>query len=217
MKYKFALGVAFGLLVTSSPWARGDVPFPFSFTANGGLLPTVPTDPDGPEGPLQPDGTTGFSLFTLSMEDHVPPIGEILSLELVLNGLTHTSPEDLDIYLFGPRGTTQLEVMTDRGDGLGVANLDVVFSDLASGFPPLLPADGPLGGGPYKPEGQNGFGNFTGLAGGPGAWYLFIIDDSQGDQGALGSWTLRGTAVPEPVTLSLLALGALMFLRRRRA
>jgi hypothetical protein len=146
-----------------------------------------------------------------------PPPGPITSLELVLNGLTHTEPEDLDIYLFGPLGATTLEVMTDRGDGIGVANLSVVFSDSASGFPPVDPLDGALAGGPYKPEGPGGFASFNGVNGAAGSWFLLIFDDAQGDQGVLDSWTLRGTAVPEPVTLSLLALGALAFLRRRRA
>ena len=40
-----------------------------------------------------------------------------------------------------------------------------------------------------------------------------MIDDSEGNQGNLGSFTLRG--VPEPVTLSLLLVGAFAALRRR--
>jgi len=54
--------------------------------------------------------------------------------------------------------------------------------------------------------------NFRGMD----EWTLVIVDDSEGNQGFLNSFTLRGTVVPEPVTLSLLAIGALTTLRRRR-
>jgi hypothetical protein len=47
-------------------------------------------------------------------------------------------------------------------------------------------------------------------------WILAVIDDAGGDVGSLGAWRIAGTVVPEPVTLSLLAIGALTMLRRRR-
>jgi hypothetical protein len=209
MKFKLGLGFAVSLLVTSAGVSRGDVPFAFSFTGGGGLIPSVPSDPDGPDGPLPPDPTKGFSLFSLNMD---PSIQNIQSLELVLNGLTHTSPADLDIILFSPLGARSVGVMDGVGDHNAAVNLNVVFSDSASSSPPL---NGPLTGGAYRPQGPGGMANFNGLSGGPGPWYLFVIDQATGDVGALQSFTLRG--VPEPVTLSLLALGALTFLRRRRA
>jgi hypothetical protein len=84
-------------------------------------------------------------------------------------------------------------------------------------IPPLI---GPIPSGTYLPEDSNntgGFSKYNGGSGGTDAWILLVIDDSPGDQGGLVEFTLRGTYVPEPVTLSLLALGALTFLRRRRA
>jgi hypothetical protein len=211
MRFKLGLGLALSLLVTSFAVAGGDVPFAFSFTGGGGLIPSLPSDPDGPDGPLPPDPTTGYSLFSLNMD---PSIQNIQSLELVLNGLTHTSPADLDIILLGPLAATSVEVMNGVGDHHGAVDLTIVFNDSAPSSPPL---SGPLTGGPYLPQGPGGMANFNGLSGGPGPWYLFVIDQATGDRGALESFTLRGTAVPEPVTLSLLALGALTFLRRRRA
>ena len=76
--------------------------------------------------------------------------------------------------------------------------------------------------GTYQPEGlatgrDLGLSTFVdGTGGSPLPWYLVVIDDSAGGSGQFESWTLRGTYVPEPVTLSLLALGALTLLRRKR-
>jgi hypothetical protein len=51
---------------------------------------------------------------------------------------------------------------------------------------------------------------------GTGNEALLLVDDSPDDIGMIDSFTLRGTAVPEPMTLSLLALGAFATLRRRK-
>ncbi len=206
MVNKSVLSIALSLLMTSLAAAGGDLPF--SFTAPGGLIPTI-------HGP-----TEGISVFPLTMDsahsDIAPappyPMPNITSLELVLTGLTHTDAGDLDIYLIDPFGKT-LEIMTDRGNGAAI-NANLIFNDTAGGLPP---ENGQIVSGTYLPEGVPGFSSYNGGSGGTDAWILLIIDDSEGDQGGLTSFTLRGTYVPEPVTLSLLALGALSFLRRRRA
>jgi len=186
---------------------------PFSFTAPGGAIPNIP-----------PQSTTGISVFPLTMDaahwDLGPqpapphPMTDITSLELVLTGLTHTNAGDLDIYLIDPFGKT-LEIMTDRGNGFAV-NANLVFNDSAAAPPP---ENSQIVSGTYKPEDSantGGFGQYVGGSGGTDAWILLVIDDSPGDQGGLQSYTLRGTFVPEPVSLSLLALGALTALRRSR-
>lgn len=206
MTNKSVLSFALGLLITSFAVA-GDPQF--SFTAPGGLIPSIP-----------PGGTEGISVFPLTMSpaysDISPapphPMPNITSLELVMTGLTHTDAGDLDIYLIDPFGKT-LEIMTDRGNGAAI-NANLIFNDTAAGLPL---ENGQILSGTYRPEGVPGFSQYNGGSGGTDAWILLVIDDSAGDQGALQSFTLRGTYVPEPVTLSLLALGALTFLRRRRA
>jgi hypothetical protein len=50
----------------------------------------------------------------------------------------------------------------------------------------------------------------------PGTWRLVMTDDSPGEAGSFNSFTLRGNIVPEPVTLSMLVLGAAFALRRKR-
>jgi subtilisin-like proprotein convertase family protein len=118
-------------------------------------------------------------------------ISEIVSLELVLNNLTHTFPQDLDVYLISPFGEV-LEVMTDKGDGVASTNGTIVFNDLGNPLPGDASA---LGGGPYRPEDSTvpGLDRYVGNSGGTDAWQLIIIDDSLDDQGALGSFTLRGS------------------------
>ena len=215
MRNKIALSFALGLLITSFSVAVDDLPFSFT-DRDGGAIPSI-----GP-------GTEGVSVFSLTMNpDHsdiLPappyPMPDITSLELELTGLTHGHGGDLDIYLIDPFGET-LEIMTDRGNGFGISNATLIFRDnIVAGGPILPPENAQIESGTFNPEDSNntgGFSKYNGGSGGTDAWILVVIDDSAGDQGALGSWTLRGTAVPEPVTLSLLALGALTFLRRRRA
>lgn len=195
MNRKAILASGFGLLVAASAVRAAD----FSYTAPGGAIPQIPAG-----------GTTGFANFPLFMNNEVP---QITSIELVLTGLTHTQPEDLDIYLISPFGET-VEVMTDKGDGVAVVNFNFIFRD--SGSP--LPADGAalINNSIYQTEDTTGGMNkYIGNSGGTDAWELVIIDDADGDQGFLTSYTLRGTFIPEPATLALLGLGAVAALRRR--
>ena len=206
MRNKIALSFALSLLITSFAVAVDD---PFSFTA----VSAVPAIPD-----------EDIAVFPLTMSpaysDILPappypmvlPNTYITSLELVMTGLVHSEAGDLDIYLIDPFGKT-LKIMTDRGVGAPI-NANLIFNDTAAALPP---ENGQILTGTYLPEGVPGFSKYIGGASGTDAWVLVVIDDSPGNTGSLESFTLRGTYVPEPVTLSLLALGALTLLRRRRA
>ena len=177
------------VLVVMSPAALASDTF--SFTAPGGAIP---------------DDAVG--VYPLFMDPEVPVIK---ALELDITGLSHEDPWDLDIYLIDPFGNT-LEVMTDRGDSLPIVGVDLTFSDTALDW---VPEPGPIVSGTYRPEGwpSPGFAQYVGGSGGCDAWILLMIDDAPGDVGSFDSFTLR---VPEPMTLTLLAFGALATLRRKR-
>lgn len=200
----FAVG---GLLLSTPVFATGGpgggTPFAFEFRGNGGnLSDVIPGEP------------LGISVFTITMDPPQGPVDSIVNLELELRGLTHEQPSDLNIYLIDPFGEL-LEIMTDRGDALPVvAPINMIFNDdTGIGLPPLA---GPLTSGTFLPEGTPGFERYVKQSGGTDAWVLLVIDDSVGDSGHLNEWYLRGTGVPEPMTLSLLALGGLAFVVRRR-
>lgn len=142
----------------------------------------------------------------------------IASMELELNGLSHTFPADLDIYLIDPM-LNSIKIMTDRGGSTAITNFNLIFRDGGA----ALPVGALVNNSIYRTEGASamppddmGFAEFIGQSGGsaPAQWLLLIIDDAVGDSGSLSSFTLRGT-VPEPATLSLLALGAIAALRRK--
>ncbi len=204
MKHKSLIAVGLGLLAaTVSPAVQA---LDFSYTAPGGSIPQIPST-----------GTQGFANFPLFMNgsDGSPAGGvpNIQSIELVLTGLSHTHPEDLDIYLISPFGET-VEVMTDKGDSVGIVNFNLVFNDSGS----ALPGDafGLVNNTTYATEDTaGGMNKYIGNSGGTDAWELVIIDDSTGDAGSLESYTLRGTYVPEPASLLLLGVGGLAALRRR--
>lgn len=191
-----ALAAGLSLAAATTPVSAygGDTP-DFEFMAPGG---TVPDE--------------GIGVFPLFMMPHV---NFIQSLELEINDLSHESAGDLDIYLINPFGRF-IEIMTDRGGMNPISNADLIFNDAETTIPGTPIAST----GRYQPEGlfnntDLGLETYVTKNGGTDAWLLLVIDDAFGDTGSVGSYTLRGT-VPEPMTLSLLGLGALAAVRRKR-
>jgi len=159
--------------------------------------------------PIEDANLTMFSL-TLPGE-----IGDLTSLELDISGLSHTNPDDLEFYLIKPT-VGAITVLQDQGDGIEINGVDLTFADTASAAAPF---GSELFAGTYLPLSApgEGFNKFVdGSTAGAGLWTLVVIDDSVNDTGSFDSFTLRGTYVPEPVTMSLLALGAVATLRRKR-
>ncbi|MFO0974355.1 MAG: PEP-CTERM sorting domain-containing protein [Phycisphaerae bacterium] len=151
----------------------------------------------------------------------------ITQMTVAINDVSHTFPDDFGILLQGPNGNT---VVLEDGawDGTPAVALNWVFDD-AAGAP--MPNTAPAVSGTFKP-GQNQYNDlFTapaaasgswltsfaaafGGSNGNGPWRLFVQDFVGGDGGSIGSWSI--TFVPEPATLSLLAVAGLAALRRRR-
>ena len=182
------------------------------------------------------DGTLG-SMFasTLSVPAGEPDGDEIADVWLEVDA-AHTWVGDLVIKLEGPAGLMTLVsrpgLDEDADDGLGCCGsssdwvfgaaqtfmdgADILAEDMGD-------AGSPLAAQILQPTGfYDGFGTpetaLLGTYGGSSAvgdWTLYIGDSAGGDLGSVEAWTLHLTTIPEPVTLSLLALGGLVVIRRR--
>ena len=152
------------------------------------------TIPDGApgttEGPATPyPSTLRVSGFTQ---------GRILKVRVRLFGLTHTDSEDLDVLLVSP-GNIGVLLMSDVGE-TGVSGVNLTFDQDAPGRlpdpvvsgtfqptnepanPELFPAPAPTVMGQSLTRFNNTNPN--------GNWKLFVVDDTAGDTGSLGGWSL---------------------------
>ncbi|HEY3581416.1 MAG TPA: lamin tail domain-containing protein [Pyrinomonadaceae bacterium] len=148
--------------------------------------------------------------------------GVVTNVSVTIHGLTHSSPQDLDMLLLGPSGQT-FHFWSDVGGANAVSDITVnVADDGATPLPdsgPLvdgttyrpfnadttgddfpLPAIGP----PYNEPAPAGSATFASVFNGltadqvNGTWSLFITDDTDGNGGTIaGGWSLNiSTAVP---------------------
>src|SRR5262249_20785841 len=127
----------------------------------------------------------------------------IVSVTLI--NISHTHPTDLDVLLEAPGGRTVM-LMSDCGGGADVVDLTLTFRD---GAPLRLPDSVALTPGTFRPPdfGVNGdqlprpapqrpFTGATLAALGDnvnGVWRLWIADDSDGDVGSIGGWSISFT------------------------
>ena len=168
--------------------------------------------------PLGPAVTADFTVIGLD--------GPIVDVDIVLNGLSHTYPDDIGAVLANNLGNNVL-LFDGPGDGTDIS-LTWRFDDSAAG---MLPNTGPLVGGSFQP-GQNQWSDvFTNVsgpygatmaglnAGGDGTWSLFVEDFVGGDGGEITSQDLIITTnpVPEPASLVALGVGVAALMRRRRS
>jgi hypothetical protein len=139
----------------------------------------------------------------------------ILDLQVVLDGLSHTFPDDLDFLLVAPDGRN-FEFWSDAGGGADISNGNFVIADSGAS---LLPDQTTIASGTYQPT-NYGFESstnwnlpgliinsaapadtatldsvFGGLWFG-GNWTLDVRDDlGGGDIGSVTRWGLKGTIV----------------------
>lgn len=218
---KTILTLAVVLAMASTAFATG------SYVGGGGAVPD-----DGYNGTLA-------SMFASSV---VVPAGEpggdtVAGVEVDLD-MSHTWVGDVVVKLDGPGGLITLlsrPVFAEVGDdGTGCcgdsSNLVIgslqTFVDGGSisaenlGLAQPSSAD-PIPAQTLDPHGGTVAGDTSLLAtyagdSAVGTWTLYVGDSAGADLGNVSSWTLRLTTVPEPTSLSLLALGGLALLRRKR-
>jgi subtilisin-like proprotein convertase family protein len=129
--------------------------------------------------------------------------GPVTSITVTLSNIAHTHPTDLDVLLESPSGRTVM-LMSDCGGGADVDGLTLTFRDDAT---LKLPDSVALTAGTFRPT-DFGIGRdelplpapqrpFTGstlsaLAADTvnGVWRLWITNDSDGDVGSIGGWSI---------------------------
>ncbi|MBW3550466.1 MAG: hypothetical protein KY442_06470 [Proteobacteria bacterium] len=172
-----------------------------AITAAGAIeLTTNASNPDAIGVPEQGTGSLYPSPITVN-----DLRGNITSVTVTLNSLTHNYPDDLEVMLLAPGGQ-QIRLMSDVGAGVRIDPVTLTLSDashanvaprseITSGtyrptdwiednydFPGVAPADTPnqkLGSLNGDADAQNG------------VWKLYVADKGPGDGGVLaGGWTL---------------------------
>jgi hypothetical protein len=178
-------------------------------TAQGGQL-TAFFPSAGPitlgDGPSSPYGVT-FNVTGVT--------GPLTSISMLLESLAHPSPQDLDVLLVAPDGTSMV-VQSDTGPAANPNTLSYILRDynplianslLGGTYGPTSrsPADvfpAPAPAGPYAegpPEGSATMRDTFAAATTLGSWRAYINDDSPGGTGTLNRIVLT-VGTPEPGT-----------------
>jgi hypothetical protein len=156
--------------------------------------------------------------------------GVVTGVVVTINGLTHSSPDDLDMLLIGPSGQT-FHFWSDVGGANSVENVSVIIADGGTTTLPDSTAliDGttyrpfnadtvgddfplPAPGGPYGEPLNAGAATFASIFNGltaeqvSGTWSLFITDDTDGNGGSIAQgWSLNiATEIPATTTGQLI-------------
>ncbi|TAF34720.1 MAG: HYR domain-containing protein, partial [Cytophagales bacterium] len=130
------------------------------------------------------------------------------TIEVLINGLSHTFPDDIDLLLRSP-SAQNVTLMSDCGAGTDIVGVNYTIAD-AAGASFSDGAFNPSGG--YRPTNYISPDTYCAPVGslsapltptaatlasitGPynGTWSLFGQDDASGDGGSMGSWGLRFT------------------------
>lgn len=175
-----------------------------------------------------PDNNPAGVSSTITFSDDLVITGNLV---VTLTGLTHTWVGDVTATLIAPNSTShtlffRIGKTTPAGTGdSSDFNGTYIFSDAATGDIWAEAAArnqiSALAPGAYRTtaEGSPVFTTmdsvFAGLST-QGDWTLRMADLSGGDSGGLVGWSLSMSAVPEPNSLTLLALAGLTLVAKRR-
>lgn len=136
--------------------------------------------------------------------------GSITDVNVKLENIGHTHPDDLDIVVVSPKGDSTV-LMSDACDGTDTEDFDWTFDDQAAGEMPDNPA-GTCSSFFYKPSAYDSSSDTWPVAfPGPhstslstfngenanGSWHLYVTDDTGGDVGDIeGGWSITITTGP---------------------
>lgn len=155
-----------------------------------------------------PPGTASLYPSTINVSGMT---GTITNVDVGLNGVSHTFPDDMDVLLVGPGGQSVM-LMSDAGGNLDINSVDLIFEQGASS---TLPDSTQITGGTYRPTNfagsttlePNGVDNFPSSGPGTntysanldvfngtspnGTWKLYVVDDEHLDGGSFANgWAL---------------------------
>ncbi len=161
----------------------------------------------------------------------------ILSVEsITLRSATHTWVGDLVVTVTAPNGAVvdlfrkiQGGTATAAADSSDFLNSDLTFevgganlwTAAAAGAGAFV-----IAGGTYAPStnlltgsaatsyATSNYSSFANQA--AGTWTLTVTDNGIGDTGSIGNWEINATPVPEPATMTAMALGLAAIARRRK-
>src|SRR5262249_15528180 len=136
--------------------------------------------------------------------------GVVTDVNVFVNGLSHTNPDDLEMLLVSPSGQ-KTDLMNDAGGATDIAGLNISFNDQAAGkIPDTLPiaSQGYKPGSDYVTGGGLSPGLESFLSPAPaapyaltldvnhginpnGVWSLYVDDDHVADTGSIsGGWSI---------------------------
>jgi subtilisin-like proprotein convertase family protein len=161
-----------------------------TYTVSGGAAVSIPASGNGTPYPS-----------TLAVANI--PVGATIK-SINLNGLSHTWPDDLDIYLQSPTGQ-QVILMSDVGGGSDISGINLILQNGAT----VLPDNTVLSSGTYAPTNigagdaiipaglTTNLATFTGNLN--GTWSLFARDEFSPDAGSLASWSITFSFPTNPI------------------
>lgn len=155
-------------------------------------------------GQMIPDNTPVGAAYGFSFLDSGLSVG---SLVLTLN---MSGGFNGDMYGYLQHGGTLIELFNPASFSAGGASGSTLNLSLASGTGLSAlgtAAVGDLAGGTMTYAASGNLNGFVGTDPN-GLWTLYFADQGAGDQMTLNSFNLSITAVPEPITMALLILGA---------
>jgi cysteine-rich repeat protein len=176
-------GVALGLALATARAAAAAAPyFPGVATAS-----YAGTDPSA----AIPDNGSIVSMIAVPAT-----AGVVVDVDVTVD-LPHTQPDNLDVYLVSPLGTT-VTLTTDNGGGNDDVFANATFDDQATGTPSAPNVRNRtyanlVSVGVVQPE--EALGAVVGEAA-EGLWALVVVDDANGSTGTLRSWSLTITTAP---------------------
>ena len=174
--------------------------------------PALDTDPDWQPFPTQT--CTGGPVTVLDAGPaspypstcSIPPMrASIADVNVQLNRLSHTYPDDIDLLLVAPTGDNAT-FMSDAGTLVDVLNCTLTIDDEAATT--LPDTNGIICPGTYKPANHGAGDAFPAPAPAPsggvnlstfdggtpsGTWSLYVVDDQAQDTGHIASWRLTIT------------------------